>query len=109
MCGRYRLSRRKQIIAEHFDALPSMTTGSHTRPTEVGTLQTLLYRSSRYSAEDCIDLHLPLVKQPFRDVAAIAIVITPAPKLIRGDVLFFGQSKLFNLQLELGYENGNRL
>jgi len=22
MCGRYRLSRRKQIIAEHFDALP---------------------------------------------------------------------------------------
>lgn len=22
MCGRYRLSRRKQIIAEHFDATP---------------------------------------------------------------------------------------
>jgi putative SOS response-associated peptidase YedK len=22
MCGRYRLSRRKQIIAEHFDAVP---------------------------------------------------------------------------------------
>jgi putative SOS response-associated peptidase YedK len=22
MCGRYRLSRRKQIIAEHFDAIP---------------------------------------------------------------------------------------
>jgi putative SOS response-associated peptidase YedK len=22
MCGRYRLSRRKQILAEHFDAVP---------------------------------------------------------------------------------------
>ena len=22
MCGRYRLSRRKQIVAEHFDAIP---------------------------------------------------------------------------------------
>ena len=86
-----------------------MTSGSHTRPPEVGIPADVADRSSRYSAEDCIDLHLPLVKQPLGDVAAITIVITPSLKLRRGDVLFSRQSKLFNLQLELGYENGNRL
>jgi hypothetical protein len=53
------------------------------------------------AADVWIDVNVPQIEQPFRDVAAVPVLLAPAAELKREDIPIRRQSQLSNLEFEL--------
>jgi len=65
-------------------------------------------RGLRGAGEVCVYADLPLIQQPFWDVAAVPVLFAPAAQVSRGGIGLWHQVQLPNLHFEFGAEDRSR-